>query len=127
MCEWKGLGMGVIRHEIVIFDATEYGDRASKTEAAVEALKAEMPEEFRQLVIGPVKTRTNGYIWYAMLPDGSKEFWSTSDEANKWREKFKALATYGAHHFAFGDEGDEVTDHSWSAAPEPSLGPPFTQ
>lgn len=47
-----------------------------------------LPPEWRPLVIGPIPTVVNGDFTAAFLPDGSKEFWSDSDDGDTYRGRF---------------------------------------
>ena len=115
--------MGTLRHELVVFEVIGY--QAQAIQAAVSALREEMPEKFARLVVGPIQAPMNGSIWYAMFPDGSKEWWDTSDEANDWRAKFKALAPYTPAHFAWGDNGPEAdVTESWDSRNAKTAGQP---
>lgn len=71
----------------------------------IDAFRESLPEDFRQLVIGPVPTYFNGYVSYAFLPDGSKEGWTPSDEGDDHRRRFAALFD---HRYADGSSHDEV-------------------
>lgn len=81
--------MGYIAHDVVIVH-TWNEDMAD----AVENFRAEMPEEIRHLLVGPVPAVVNDGDSYFFAPDGSKERWDTSDEVDEWREKFIALFSF---------------------------------
>lgn len=82
--------MGYIAHHAVV--ATGDDDRfAETTKSKVNALKEEMPENLRNLVVGPIEGATNFYVSYCFLPDGSKEGWETSNDGDEWRDKFVGL------------------------------------
>lgn len=81
----------------------------------LDAFRASVPEEFRPLIIGPIITSYNGCAMYAMLPDGSKDGWPPSDQADAIRERFKDLfrTRYDDGstadqwvHVRFGDDAD---------------------
>lgn len=76
--------MGYMKHEGLIM--TTWHDESS---ARIEAFRSAMPEEYRHLLVGPVPV-VNGYDSWAFMPDGSKEGWTHSDEAQALRV---ALAT----------------------------------
>jgi len=57
----------------------------------VEAFRANLPEEWAALVVGPIETVVNCAKVYAFLPDGSKEWWPDSDEGDRLRDEFVAL------------------------------------
>lgn len=80
--------MGYMKYEAVIV-TTWFG--REHTMPDMDAFRASIPEDFRRLVIGPVLTVTNGYYTYALLPDGSKEGWDTSDLGNEIRQRFLDL------------------------------------
>jgi len=107
--------MGVIRHELVVLES--FGE---DFEEKVNALRAEMPPEFARLLVGPVVGATNGVRWFALFPDGSKEYWCTSEGGVAWREKFKALCPYpnSAVHVACGDEDPGNAVASWACDPD---------
>lgn len=64
----------------------------------LDALRAEMPEDFRQLCVGPIPTAINGDYVAVFLPDGSKEGWAHSDIGDLWRARFIDLFAW-----EFGD------------------------
>lgn len=104
--------MGYIRHDVTVIQAFAAFDEMS---AAVDRLRAELPPEWARLIVGPVEGVINGDVWWVMLPDGSKEGWSTSYRGEEVRARFAALAPYGAVGMRFGDE--EAT--SWEGDYEP--------
>jgi hypothetical protein len=108
--------MGWIAHDAVLV-ATETFRPGGLPD--IDAFRAEMPEEFRQLVIGPVEGAANGTVYYVFLPDGSKEGWDTSDEGNEWRKRFRDLFTYQYEDGSSPDDvvsvrfgGDFARDHA---------------
>jgi hypothetical protein len=94
--------MGWIAHDAVLV-ATETWRPGGLPD--IDAFRAEMPEEFRQLVIGPVKGAVNDTVFYVFLPDASKEGWDTSDTGDEWRDRFRALFTY---QYEDGSSPDDV-------------------
>lgn len=80
--------MGYFRHDAVIVTTEGYREGGLPD---IDAFRASLPEEWRQLVIGPVKTYHNGTFIYAFLPDGSKEGWDASDYGDAARERFRSL------------------------------------
>ncbi len=73
--------MGYIKHDCVI--AVVYDADTSK----VEDFRERMPEHIQGYLLGPARG-VNGHDTFCFAPDGSKEGWSESDEAEKWREDF---------------------------------------
>src|SRR6266568_3683382 len=69
-------GMGYIEHAAVIVTVSDYAndDRDLAPGPKVEAFRESLPEEWRALVIGPVRAVVNGYGTYAFLADGSSPF-----------------------------------------------------
>lgn len=94
--------MGYIAHDAVLVVTGDYRPGGLPD---IDAFRESMPENFRQLVIGPVQSAANGEILYAFLPDGSKEGWETSDEGEYWREEFRNLFTY---RYEDGSSPDDV-------------------
>ena len=85
--------MGTIHHHIAV--ATTYSDDYRVQEAfyhVVEFAKSQSKvplfEDFDKLLIGPVHGVMNSYRSYLMVPDGSKEWWNTSDDADVIRNYF---------------------------------------
>ncbi len=93
-----------------------YGARA----ADVEAFRESLPEEWRSLVIGPVKSITNSYSTFAFLWDGSKEGWDTGEQGDAYRQRFLDLFS-----FAYEDGGSPYrvlsADFRWGGD-EPGAG-----
>lgn len=91
--------MGYVAHDVVIVHT--WRDEAADM---VDNFRAEMPEELRHLVVGPIPVVVNdGDSYFLFAPDGSKEGWDTSDEADDWREKFIDL-------FKVHDDGSPLYD-----------------
>ena len=88
--------MGYIEHAAVIVTVSDYAndDRDLAPGPKVEAFRESLPEEWRALVIGPVRAVVNGYGTYAFLPDGSKEGWRDSDQGDEYRSQFKAIFAF---------------------------------
>jgi hypothetical protein len=82
--------MGYIAHDAVMVTASDYADMPD-----VEAFRQSLPEEWRPLVIGPIRSVINGYLNFAFLPDGSKEGWDTSDQGDEYRQRFADLFSAG--------------------------------
>lgn len=80
--------MGHIVHDAVIVTrCDEFGGPLPD----VAAFRASLPEFWRPLVIGPIRSVANGYVSYAFLPDGSKSGWDTDQEGVEYRERFVDL------------------------------------
>jgi len=82
--------MGYIAHDAVMVTASDYVAMPD-----VEAFRQSLPEEWRPLVIGPVRSVINGYLHFVFLPDGSKEGWGTSDQGDEYRQQFADLFSAG--------------------------------
>lgn len=113
--------MGYIAHDAVIVTASDYPwtyPRDGIKAPDVDAFRAEMPEELRHLMVGPIESVANGYRTYLFAPDGSKEGWDTSTLVDEWRERFIELFSEGYEdgsspfdvvHIRYGgDSGGEV-------------------
>lgn len=91
-------------HAVLVFDPTGSDLLANR----VEGLRRALELGWSQTIIGPVGTMANGGHTYAMLPDGSKEGWETSDEGDAIRERFIALCKdYDAEVAVVRFGGDE--------------------
>jgi hypothetical protein len=77
--------MGYIAHDAVIVTVSNYKPELMPD---VSAFIESMPEEFRHLVVGPIGSAVNSFVTWFFAPDGSKEFWDTSDLGDGWRRKF---------------------------------------
>lgn len=85
--------MGTIIHDAVIVTAADYFAQPD-----IAAFRASLPDEWQPLVVGPVRSITNGYLTYAFLPDGSTEGLDTSDAGDGYRDRAhgeKYLTTMG--------------------------------
>lgn len=71
----------------------------------MDAFRASLPEALRPLVVGPISAPLNGYVSYAFLPDGSKEGWGASNEADECRQRFADLFN---HHYSDGSTHDDA-------------------
>jgi hypothetical protein len=94
--------MGYTRHNAIIVTAAGYAMSGEITDCPkpdVAAFRESLPEAWRHLVIGPVKSVVNDYQSFAFLPDGSKEGWDTSDDGDQYRQQFIDLFS-----FAYDDE-----------------------
>ncbi len=121
--------MGYIAHHAVLVTVSSYVLKDADLMPDVDAFRAELPEEWRPLVVGPIPTVINGDVTFVFAPDGSKEGWGTSDDGDMYRQQFAALFAFayedGSTPFDVilvrygGDEPDlaEVTEMN---APGPS-------
>ena len=96
--------MGTIQHDAVV---AMISDRHIDT---VRSWIDALPEDKQTLFfLGP--QLTNMYAAAVMTPDGSKEGWEPSNEADELREKFLALMS-DVHadwvHASWGDLGDSA-------------------
>ena len=102
--------MGYIKHEALVIVAWGYKHPGS---FRISAFRDDMPEEYRQYLVGPFDT-INGYETWCFLPDGSKEGWDTSNEVQEWRKKLAALCdeigVTGWSYSYFGGD-DEIARH----------------
>lgn len=79
--------MGIFIHDAAIFVTRPI----PAVEDGVNALREAMPEQYRHLLVGPLSSDFNTLVTYAFLPDGSKEGWPESDQADAYRAQFIAL------------------------------------
>lgn len=85
--------MGHIVHDAVIVTVSDYvlDSPSEPVMPDVEAFRSSLPEEWQQLVVGPVTSIVNGYLTYAFLPDGSKSGWPADEQGDTYRDQFAAL------------------------------------
>jgi len=97
--------MGTIAHDSITAAASE------RDRERIIAFRNGLPDRWRTLLVGPVPPLVNGYEFWAFLPDGSKEWWSTSDEGDRYRTEFADLLDEIRADFAYvrfgGDFGIE--------------------
>lgn len=103
--------MGYIRNDAVVAETDDYtAIGRGNTTALVAAFRETIPEKYRHLLVGPVPAVVNGSDFWCFLPDGSKEGWDASNEAEEWRNAFLALLrTHVPSHYvavAFGGDLD---------------------
>lgn len=99
--------MGYIRHDAALASTEQYREGGLPD---IDAFRESLPEEWRPLVIGPVKTPYNGTYIYAFLPDGSKEGWPASDRGDRYREAFRQLFRTA---YSDGSSADDVVTVSF--------------
>lgn len=91
--------MGYIKHSASVIVAPK-----EKLEE-LQSWKAAIDEQYRDLICfshGAV----NAYVFACFLPDGSREGWSTSDDADKLREEFVAKFASDVVSVDFGGDDD---------------------
>lgn len=82
--------MGTIRHDTAIVTVSGYILDCPEM-PNVEAFRESMPAELQPLLVGPIPAVINGDVTYVFAPDGSKERWDLSNEADQWRAEFIEL------------------------------------
>lgn len=114
--------MGYIKHSAVIVTAALLGRERLPTpvspgmvvaklrERLAEAGVSDLDLDVADLVVGPRLSATNSYVSWALLPDGSKEGWSTSDAGDLARGLFPGVlaALYREAGWSFYPEAVEV-------------------
>ena len=78
--------MGYVAHDTVLIETV-----GEEREARIVAFRESLPERWRTLLIGPIPGLVNSTSFWAFMPDGSKEYWDTSDEGDVHREAFLSL------------------------------------
>jgi hypothetical protein len=98
--------MGTIQHDALIIGLhprvpwaaldEDYDAHMEQERAAMNSLRERIceildeGEEKQSNLCSPIiHSRTNGYSWLFIAPDGSKEGWSTSDDMDAKREKIR--------------------------------------
>lgn len=106
--------MGYIKHEAVIAHLCEFDDaKKAKLQKQLRVLRAKIRKAgLPPLLRGPVHG-VNGYEFYFFSPDGSKEGWEPSNQANEFREEFKNIIKSAKYpslvHIQFaGDDGETI-------------------
>ena len=91
--------MGYIAHHAVIVTASGYILNRDQLPQMpdIEGFRESLPGQFRELLIGPVQSVTNGYLHFIFLPDGQGRM-ETSDLGDTYREQFIKL-----FDFKYGD------------------------
>jgi len=113
--------VGYIRHHAIIITGTRWPKGF-----VVDALNTEIDDAHRAAleagceqvtpIVGPAVNYTFSFL---VAPDGSKEFWDTSDEGDEARAKFIAWLRANNHfdwaEVVLGCEDDEafVAQHAW--------------
>ena len=86
-----------------------YAERYHAKMAELSEFRASLPDDqWRALVIGPAPAVMNSFEWVIFLPDGSKEWWDTSDAGDGYRDQFLAIFP-DALIAAWGDEPPTLT------------------
>lgn len=81
--------MGYIAHHalIVTISGFTFNDPKKYRVPDIAAYREGLPEHFRPLLVGPIRSAANDDWVVAFLPDGSKEGWGTSDEGDRIRNE----------------------------------------
>ena len=87
--------MGYVAHDMVI--VTTWRQRDPHPD--VDAFRESLPEEWRALVVGPIRSVVNSDTTWIFAPDGSKSGWGTDEQGDRYREQFVALFT--AYDYGF--------------------------
>lgn len=108
--------MGTISHDAII--VTGYDEHVDEAREKVLAIARDMPrpepitEDWEGLVSPVLQSLTNGYCSFFVAPDGSKEWWGTSDRGDDFRSQVvEALAGDGyltVIQVRYGERGDEI-------------------
>jgi hypothetical protein len=91
------INMSKVNHDALVITCSGhiFGDRFRAEHPGatpdIDAFRLWLPEEWRPLVIGPVRSIVNNYVTFAFLPDGSKEDWDESDNGDRYRAMFAAM------------------------------------
>lgn len=107
--------MGTISHDALIVSGWESSAVETAHKAAMEVAAAMVEEhdphhtDWTQL-IGPVQSGVmNGYCFFFVAPDGSKEWWGHSDQGDQLREQIiEAVRDVQVVKVRWGELGDEV-------------------
>lgn len=100
--------MGTIIHDAVVVMGYD-DDKFRKVRDRIEALKEKALPGFGpiKLFVTPCYAGVNGYMSFAILPDGSKEFWDHSDACDRLRAKAREIAgDYEWVQVQFGSDRD---------------------
>lgn len=105
--------MGTIHHDFAVAVDIFPDGQAAAAFAEVKAFAFALGEDatpfttsYERLLVGPVAGVANHTETYFMVPDGSKEGWSTSDDGNDIRDFFiEKMVAAGCQvaHGAFGE------------------------
>ena len=112
--------MGYIRHDAVIGQVSEFDEvKKAALRKKLRVLRSKIKKaNLPPLLRGPVEG-VNGYEFWFFAPDGSKEGWDESQQADKFRDEFKEIIKSAQYpslvHIQFGgDDGEtrlvETTD-----------------
>lgn len=87
--------MGYMAHHALVVHISGYAldkpgsyfteDSFGVTHESIAAFRESLDEQFRPLLVGPIRAAANGDYVLAFLPDGSKEGWDTSDQGDAIR------------------------------------------
>lgn len=79
--------MGTFIEKYLIVNVWESDWQGKTTEKKIDEYIKKIEEEYRDL-FGKFKSVINGYLFYFMAWDGSKEGWGAEEEASKIRAEF---------------------------------------
>jgi hypothetical protein len=89
----KGFTMGYIAHHaFIVFIPGHFVDNGCSLfypdikMPDIEAYRQTLSPPFQKLLVGPIPCAANGDYVLALLPDGSKEGWDTSDTGDQIRD-----------------------------------------
>jgi hypothetical protein len=113
--------MGYIRHHAIIVTCWSGESLGEARDAALRlgCAVTNIPDEV-----------VNGYVTFAIIPDGSKEGWAESDEGDTRRERFKDWLMVNLYEdgssryewvevvYGHDDHTAEVASHNWSSTVE---------
>lgn len=108
--------MGYIRHRLLVSQLPALEPHRSEKLAELTAWRDSLPEDWRRLIVGPVKGIVNGDEWVVFLPDGSKEGWADSKQGWDYAQQFAALVgpdQFDLVELTWGDE-DPAARHGLS-------------
>lgn len=96
--------MGYVRHHAIV--VTAGGDRIAEAHAKAREIFADIAE-----VTEITPEATNGYRSFLVAPDGSKEWWNTSDRGDDLRETYADWLREHGHarwvEVQYGDDEDQ--------------------
>jgi hypothetical protein len=101
--------MGYVRNDTILVEVAWDQDRVAQILAG---FRSQLPEQWRPLLVGPVVALANGSHYWTFHPDGSKEWWDTSDEGDVHRAALIALLEQiGCYYACVRWGGDYQKEH----------------